>query len=137
MYFGEMLSNCDIENVICIFLGLCTKSPNINLTEERIRNALRNMLALDPVIDNDKILVIETVQAEVESYEAVRMLDTKEGQKYGIEVNPWSDTLGYTVDVKSLDAYGIDKFAALVLWEMTWFGYSEDVIQEKAKSWDE
>ena len=137
MYFYEIIKSCDAESVIHIFLDMCTNSPDIKVTEERIRSALSNMLALNPIIDNDKILKIETVQTDDEAYEAVCMYDVKEDRKYGIEINPWSDTLGYAIDAKSLDAYGIDKFAALILWEMTWFGYSEDVIQEKVKSWDE
>ena len=71
IYFYEIIKSCDAESVIHIFLDMCTNSPDIKVTEERIRSALSN------------------------------------------------------------------KFAALILWEMTWFGYSEDVIQEKVKSWDE
>jgi hypothetical protein len=41
------------------------------------------------------------------------------------------------VDESSLSFYGYEKYAALVLWEMTWFGFDEETIQERMKTWDE
>ena len=136
MYFSEMINNCNTENVIHLFLEMCTNSPDINVTEDRIRSAVSNMTALKPILDNDKVLKIEKEQTDDGSYDAVYLFDTKENKRYGIEINPWADTLGYVIDPASLEAYGMDRFTALVLWEMTWFGYSEDIIQEKVKSWD-
>ena len=55
---------------------------------------------------------------------------------FGLEANPWANTLGYKVDECSLSFYGYEKFVAFVLWEMTWLGYDEKTIQEKVESWD-
>ncbi len=137
MYFYELICKCNTANVIRGFLDLCTDSPDIKETEKGIISAINDMVSIVPVIDKDKILKVEKVQMESEAYDAAYLFNTKENVKYGIEINPWADTLGYLIDDESLDTYGIDKFVVLILWEMTWFGYSEDVIQERVKSWDE
>ncbi len=44
-------------------------------------------------------------------------------------------TLGYLVDSSSVSEYGKEKFAVLVLWDMTWFGYDDEKIQAEVMSW--
>ena len=34
---------------------------------------------------------------------------------------------------KSLSDYGNEKFTTLILWEITWFGYDEQTIQDRLK----
>ena len=54
-----------------------------------------------------------------------------EQEVYSLEANPCAKTIGYIVDEKSLSIYGNERFATLVLWEMTWFGYDEETIRKK------
>ena len=139
MYFYELISKCNTENVIRGFIDRFDNEPDMNVskTENSIKSALQDMVSIVPVIDNGKVLKIEKVQTEDETYDEAYMLDTDENEKYGIVINPWADTLGYLIDDDSLNTYGIDKFVVLVLWEMTWFGYSEEVIRKKVESWDD
>lgn len=65
----------------------------------------------------------------------VYMLDKSNSEKYALLINPWADTLGYLVDNDSVSEYGEEKFAALVLWDMTWFGYDNEKIQAEVRSW--
>ena len=56
-----------------------------------------------------------------------------EQEVYSLEANPCAKTIGYIVDEKSLSIYGNERFATLVLWEMTWFGYDEETIQKNKR----
>lgn len=56
---------------------------------------------------------------------------------YGIELESWNNILGFDIYNKSIDKYGINKCVAVVLYEMTWFGYNEETIHEKAEELNE
>lgn len=134
MYFYEVIEKCDLELVVREFLTFCDNAPDIKATEQAIRNAIMTLDRMEPVISNTGILYAARV--EDEEYDAVHLFDTAEDEVYGVEANPWAETIGYIVDEKSLSVYGNEKFAALVLWEMTWFGYDEETIQEEINSWE-
>jgi len=137
MYFFEVIEKCDLDRAVGLFLELCVNSPDIRHTEQCIRHALAEMKHMEAVRSDSEVIEISRIRTETEEYDAVRMLDRTTNIKYGLEINPWKDTLGYCVDESSLAEYGYEKFVSLVLWEMTWFGYDEDAIQEHVKSWDE
>ena len=137
MYFYEVIEKCNLEEVIKEFLSFCNDSPDISVTEKGIRNVIEKLNEIEAITSNTNILFIEKVETEVETFEAISLFNTVEKEIYSIEVNPWAETLGYIADEKSLSVYGKERFTALVLWEMTWFGYDENSIQEVVKSWDE
>lgn len=134
MYFYEVIKKCDLEIVIHEFLSLFDKEIDVKSTEIKIRNVILNLIGMEPVISDTGVLYAEKV--EDEEYSVVHLLDTTEKEIYGIEAEYWAKTIGYTVDEKSLAVYGNEKFAALVLWEMTWFGYDEAAVKESVQSWD-
>lgn len=137
MYFYEVIEKCDIEKTICYFLDMCVNSPDIKHTEQCIRNAITDIKNIEAIKSDEEVIMIDRVQTEKEKFDAVFMIDKTTNIKYGLEINPWKNTLGYTVDGKSLSENGYEKFASLVLWEMTWFGYDEETIGEHIKTWDE
>ena len=134
MYFYEVIEKCDIEETVHYFLKMCVNSPDIEHTEQCVRHAIADIKAIEAVKSGSEVIQIEKVKTDEEEYEAVHMFDEASDTKYGLEINPWKYTLGYTVDEKSLSEYGYEKFVSLVLWEMTWFGYDEKTIQDHMKS---
>lgn len=136
MYFYEVIKNCDIDEVVYYFLKLCDNSPDIKRTEKCIRCAISDMKSIQAVKSEYEVIKIERTQTESEEYDIVHMLDKTTDIKYGLEINPWKYTLGYSVDENSLSNYGYEKYASLVLWEMTWFGYDEATIQAHEKTWE-
>ena len=132
MYFYEVIEKCDLELVVQEFLTFCVDSLDIKATEQAIRNAIKTLTRMEAITSDTGILYAGKV--EDEEYDAAYLFDTMEKEVYSIEANPWAETLGYIADEKSLSIYGNEKFVALVLWEMTWFGYDESSIQEALKS---
>ena len=57
-------------------------------------------------------------------------------ENFGIEITPWKEVLGWIVDADTLLIYSKEVFTAAVLWEITWFGYDETIIQKKVESWN-
>ncbi len=136
MYFYETIEHCDINKVVSNFLELCVNSPDLNRTEQCIRSTISELKNIEAIKSDSEILEIKRVSEEDEEFDDVHMIDTTDNTKYGLEINPWKYTLGYTVDERSLSDYGYEKFVSLLLWEMTWFGYDEETIQNHVKSWE-
>lgn len=76
-------------------------------------------------------------QDEGENLYNVYLLDRSDNKTYSIEAVPWDEVLGYTVDEASIAKYGDVKFTALVLYEMTYFGFSEKQIQNTIKAFND
>lgn len=133
MYIYEVFNKCDTEKVVRLFLDLYNQ-PVKKRTEQKLREAISYIHKINPKKTDSQVIIIEKDE-EVGDY--VYLLDKNTNEKFGIEINPWEDTLGYLADEQSLSQLGTDEFAALVLWEMTWFGFDEETIQNHVKSWDE
>jgi len=109
MYFYEVIKKCDIELIVREFLLLCKKSPNINLTEKAIRKALTSIDEIRANTSDTEIIKVERVQTEDDEYDNVYLFDLSDESTYGLEINPWANTLGYRVDENSLSFYGYEK----------------------------
>ena len=58
-------------------------------------------------------------------------------QSYAFELSPWREVLGYEVDLANAQEVGIAAFCAAVLYEMTFFGFDENVVDiERQKLYD-
>lgn len=56
---------------------------------------------------------------------------------YGFEFIPWEKVLGYQVDERSLMEFGKACMLARVIYEMTFFGFTEDQIAKERKKLDD
>ena len=52
---------------------------------------------------------------------------------YGIEFTPWEEWLGMTIEPASLEAFDEAAILAHCLWEMTFFGFDQGVIQAQLR----
>lgn len=134
MYFYEVFGKCDLEVVVDEFLKLAVDSPDINVTEEVFRGAIKILNEMEPEKSDTEILCIEKIQESGWIDDNVYLLDTTDQKTYAIEASSWANILGCRVDEKSLSDYGNEKFTTLILWEITWFGYDEKAIQDRLKS---
>lgn len=138
MHFYEVLELCNEKILTDEFLKLCTDSPDIQHTKEIFISFLKNLKKIEPNISDKMTIFIEQKKGfDGSFYEAVHALRENDSEKYGLEINPWADTLGYRTDKNSIGKYGAEVYTALVLWEMTWFGFDEDSIHKKVKEWNE
>ena len=134
MYFYEVFGKCDLEVVVQELLKLAVDSPDINFTEEVFRGAIKILNEMEPEKSDTEILCIEKNQESGWIDDNVYLLDTTDQKTYAIEASSWANILGCREDEKSLSDYGNEKFTTLILWEITWFGYDEQTIQDRLKS---
>ena len=57
-------------------------------------------------------------------------------QSYAYDMSPWAEILGYEVDERNIAAIGALDLAEVILWEMTFCGYSEEKIAEERAELD-
>ena len=139
MYFYQVLQSCDEFKVVSEFLAIikCQDKCSVN---KNIRDALKTLSQKTPKKSDNEVLFIEQLkdrQDEGENLYNVYLLDRSDNKTYSIEAVPWADVLGYTVDKASLSTYGNVKFAALVLYEITYFGFSEEQIRNTIKAFND
>ena len=60
MYFYEVFGKCDLEVVVHEFLKLAVDSPDINVTEEVFRGAIKILNEMEPEKSDTEILCIKT-----------------------------------------------------------------------------
>ena len=76
----------------------------------------------------DDLTVDETEQAAL----AIQL-----PQGYAFELSPWCEVLGYEVDIANEQEVGVAALCAAVLYEMTFFGFDEEVVDtERQKLYD-
>jgi hypothetical protein len=139
MYFYQVLQSCDEFKVVSEFLAIikCQDKCSVN---KNIRDALKTLSQKTPKKSDNEVLFIEQLkdrQDEGENLYNVYLLDRSDNKTYSIEAVPWDEVLGYTVDEASIAKYGDVKFTALVLYEMTYFGFSEKQIQNTIKAFND
>lgn len=59
MYFYEVFGKCDLEVVVHEFLKLAVDSPDINVTEEVFRGAIKILNEMEPEKSDTEILCKE------------------------------------------------------------------------------
>ncbi len=60
--FYEVFGKCDLEVVVHEFLKLAVDSPDINVTEEVFRGAIKILNEMEPEKSDTEILCIEKIQ---------------------------------------------------------------------------
>ncbi len=113
--------------------------------KRRIRRKLRNRIKkdVDDILNcqvefsDDMIIQREDINDDdgIFQYVDVSGFEAKTDTVYSLVATPWPKIAGYPVDESSAAAYGTDKTAALVLWEITFLGFDNDTIQKKVAGW--
>ena len=67
MYFYEVFGKCDLEVVVDESLKLAVDSPDINVTEEVFRGAIKILNEIEPEKSDTEILCIEKIQDRLKS----------------------------------------------------------------------
>lgn len=133
MYFYEVVAKCDEGVLINEFLAMCSESPDTQKTKECFCAFLESVKALTPKLNDKATIICRRVNdfKEGETYDSVNALFEGENESYSLLGIPWAELLGYKADESCVHEYGEERFAALVMWEMTWFGYDEQTVNER------
>lgn len=131
MLFLELLNKCDEEKLVKQYLLL--KETSDSHVEQKIREVIADLkYNRIPVRFNMTMVLEKGITEECEEVDIIFLNDNVEDNVYSFEGLPWGAIMGCEVEEKSLTEIGSnERFAALVLFEMTYFGYSDDDVQRR------
>lgn len=131
MLFLELLNKCDEDELVKQYLLL--KETSDSHVEQKIREVIDDLkYNRIPVRFNMTMVLEKGVTEECEEVDIIFLNDNVEDNVYSFEGLPWGAIMGCEVEEKSLTEIGSnERFAALVLFEMTYFGYSDDDVQRR------
>lgn len=131
MLFLELLNKCDEEKLVKQYL-LLKETSNSHHVEQKIREVIDDLkYNRIPVKFNMTMVLEKGVSEDGEEVDIIFLSDNEvEDNVYSFEGLPWGAIMGCEVEEKSLTEIGSnERFAALVLFEMTYFGYSDEDVQ--------
>lgn len=106
--------------------------------KEAYQHAYNEILKISPEINKNKIIILQKEKDlfSEEEYYDVSLLHLEELNDdspviYAIDFISWKQILGYEISLANLEEYSLDKLAGEILWEMTFYGYQEEVIEEE------
>ncbi len=130
MLFLELLNKCDEEKLVKQYL-LLKETSNSHHVEQKIREVIADLkYNRIPVRFNMTMVLEKGITEDGEEVDIIFLNDNVEDNVYSFEGLPWGAIMGCEVEEKSLTEIGSnERFAALVLFEMTYFGYSDEDVQ--------
>lgn len=130
MLFLELLNKCDEEKLVKQYLLL--KETSDSHVEQKIREVIADLNNRIPVKFNMTMVLEKGITEDGEEVDIIFLNDNVEDNVYSFEGLPWGAIMGCEVEEKSLTEIGSnERFAALVLFEMTYFGYSDEDVQRR------
>lgn len=139
MYFEEVFSLANKKVCVREFLVFASRDNEV-LDINRLTIALTQMIeclkTLKPVYSDNHTIHIGQDEDENGTYDFAYMTnegDVSKDSCYSFEIVSWAEILGYRVVENNLENYTKEYYVMLVLWEMTFFGYDEETIHNRAK----
>lgn len=131
MLFLELLNKCDEEKLVKQYLLL--KETSNSHVEQKIREVIADLkYNRIPVKFNMTMVLEKGITEEGGEVDLIFLSDNEEDNVYSFEGLPWGAIMGCEVEEKSLTEIGSnERFAALVLFEITYFGYSDEDVQRR------
>ncbi len=132
MLFLELLNKCDEDELVKQYLLL--KETSDSHVEQKIREVIDDLKYNRIPVRFNMTMVLEKGVTEDggEEVDIIFLRDNEEDNVYSFEGLPWGAIMGCEVEEKSLTEIGSnERFAALVLFEMTYFGYSDEDVQRR------
>lgn len=148
MKFGELLKEYSWDDVA---LALLRVYPDEDKNIEGYKHVFDTLQTLSPTKTNMRIVIENALDPSTKEYypdvsgkngtlvkeDSPYTEDDTTGnqeQTYGIEFQEWSEWLGMELDPSTLEKFSEEEIIAHCLWEMTFFGYTQEEIQ---KTFDE
>ena len=105
--------------------------------EKGYRKVYQELLGMTPGPGEPgfRIELIQEVDDEGEPWLIPHGIQDGEGISYGLELYPWAELLGTEVSPETEAGFKAETIVAGCLYEMTFFGFTEDKIRETEERW--
>ncbi|MFM9329348.1 DUF6557 family protein [Paenibacillus mesotrionivorans] len=142
--FEEILNKVDFN---CVWVELVSLYPDILQTKEKYKIAFESLLSKRPEKNVEEMIIhIDSAdyESDVKSEDSVTEYrvhgknNSLEWTGYwDISSNNWAEWLGFYVNNSVLEKFSAEQIVALCLYEMTWFGFSEEKILSRLVNLEE
>ena len=146
MILKEMLNTVTFKDIWLEILGYYKEKEleesyveKIALIEESYKEAWESLMKLEPAEKPGHYFICaeyfdcleETEKGEIKTQFDVSMYNMSDDTIYSIMLTPWEEILGLQVANYCLNRYGAAKLAAELLFDITFFGYNNDEVNEQ------
>ena len=132
----DILSDVQFEQVM---IDIVDRFPNQRKCFNHYKEAFNELCKMKPV-SSDMTLIIEmqhNEDVEGEEYEHLYFRRENDDTPYGGVDKPWAEWLGSKIGDDILKSFSKTLIVALSLFEMTYFGWSEEQVQMRFKEMEE
>ncbi|NHJ40325.1 MAG: hypothetical protein FK731_09860 [Asgard group archaeon] len=99
---------------------------------EIVLNELKKLKMEEP--EENITIIVENFSQEKEgeiiTWFEVTGFDPENEYYYGISMMPWEKWLGMEINQKSIEEYSLKDLLVHILWEMTYYGFTQEEIRE-------
>lgn len=140
MYFYELVNKCDKNIIAQKFIEekeRYNETFDKNEVTKNVERCICNLREMDVVLNKKWTISVYEVPAEddlLETYDEVTAFCEDDEVGYSLVAIQWNEALGFLVDDKSIANYELNELVALILWELTWFGYEEPMSEVEKTS---
>jgi len=133
---------CDFQDVYESMIKLYYNNPDDDDNKEWVLNSYKEvyerLLVLEPSKDKKLFTISVTKEPDdedddgevFEGFWDVCGRYENDTTCYSPSLSTWSEWLGFTVIAEEVNDIGIYNYIAHVLWDMTFYGYTEDDLKE-------
>lgn len=126
MLFSELIR---MQSWSLVEATLMLYFPKYQSSLSGFKRAFDHLRTMEPQIGTNEWL---TIRKTAEGFDVGSL---RGGQKYGLSVTPWSEVLGLAIENQTLTRFSQAEITALVLWEITFYGFDEDTIKKETDKW--
>ena len=129
MNVKELIASQPPETIANILLDKFRNKPDNRDDRERAVNRLikfiKDLDRIKPIESGHLLLGIFHTDEELERLAHLRVFP----ESYAFEFSPWNEILGYEIDAHNAYDVGAVELCAAVIWEMTFFGFDEELVE--------
>ena len=129
--FYDAVMAVEFDKVSPIICKMHDQERNID-GYEKVFNTIRSMTPRRHKL-TDLFIRVEKLTENGEDYLDVDGVDVfkNDGRSYGLELSPWVDWISMFITKETLDNLTYEEIVAACLFEMTFFGFTEDDITKQ------
>lgn len=122
-----------------VAIALVTEHPDQRKSVEEYKAVFESLLTMEPR-ESDYQIQIERVADILDSrytYPDVFGVKVGDDKSWSIALSPWAEWIGMDISQKTFDEFSDCQIVANCLYEMTFFGFTEDMVMKKEQDLEE
>lgn len=136
LIFQEVLNKVSFEEV---WSKMLEYYPDLGQTNEKYSTVYESLLSKNLTTNLENMIIhidaVDSDDSPNRDYIEYRVHGKNNSPEWNgywdISANNWDEWLGFYVDHKAIDNFSSEQIVALCLYEMTWFGFTEEQIKSK------